>query len=77
MHFRKANEKKRFLGIFKEQDFGPKAKMTTYKEEQKETQKPFSRTTFTCVIKGVPINTDINKLIIHLKQKGFTHYRSY
>lgn len=62
LHFQEEQDKDRFLNIFKDKDFGPLVKINSYKETRQEAQKIHTRTTFTCVIRGIPIETKIEDL---------------
>jgi len=62
INFKEKEDKVRFLNIFKSQDFGTQATFLNADAQRRETRKPISNTTFTCVIKSIPTTVTINEL---------------
>lgn len=62
MVFKDKYNKANFIHAFKETNFGQKAKLDTLQEKRKEPQPIKTNTTFTCVVKGIPQNTNTEEL---------------
>jgi len=60
-------DKDRFCNIFKAEYFGPNAELEISEDKRNSPQRPITNTTFTCVVRGIPIETHTKDILKYLK----------
>ena len=69
LQFKDKENQARFLGAFKEREFGARAEFLITEEQRKIPQKPTSTTTFTCVIRDISTDIVTKELLDTIKEK--------